>query len=158
MAGLFGSAAASSSSAANASAGDLKNDVALKDIPEDSVSDLAFSPQSDHLAVASWDKKVRIYEISANGDSQGKALFEHEGPVMSCAWSRVSTKLDDLRRIDPALIYPPRTAAKSLVAVPTKPPASSTSPPAMSPTQLKSLPTKRPSAASKCSTTTVPPC
>jgi len=94
MAGLFGSAAASSS-AANASAGDLKNDVALKDIPEDSVSDLAFSPQSDHLAVASWDKKVRIYEISANGDSQGKALFEHEGPVMSCAWSRVSTNSCD---------------------------------------------------------------
>jgi len=91
MAGLFGSAAASSSAASSAQ-GDLKNDVQMKDTPEDSISDLAFSPQSDHLAVASWDKKVRIYEIDAQGNSQGKALFEMDGPVLSCAWSRVRAR------------------------------------------------------------------
>jgi mRNA export factor len=89
MAGLFGSAA-SSSSAANNAQGDISKDVALNQPPDDSVSDLAFSPVSNHLAVASWDNKVRIYEIDAQGGSQGKAMFEHEGPVMSCAWSRVS--------------------------------------------------------------------
>lgn len=87
MAGLFGSAAASSS--ASSAQGDLKNDVQVKDTPEDSISDLAFSPQSDHLAVSSWDNKVRIYEIDASGNSQGKAMFQHEGPVLSVAWSRV---------------------------------------------------------------------
>ena len=88
MSTLFGSAASSSSTASNA-LGDLSKDVAVKDPPEDSISDLAFSPVTDHLAVASWDKKVRIYEIDGQGNSQGKALFEHEGPVLSCAWSKV---------------------------------------------------------------------
>ncbi len=86
MAGLFGSA--TSTSTAN-TLGDLSKDVQLKMPPEDSISDLSFSPQSAHLAVASWDKKVRIYEINASG-GEGKAYFEHEGPVLSCDWSPVS--------------------------------------------------------------------
>jgi mRNA export factor len=86
MAGLFGSAA--STSQAN-TLGDLSKDVALQTPPDDSISDLAFSPQSDHLAVASWDKKVRIYQITQNGGSEGKAFFEHDAPVLSCHWSPV---------------------------------------------------------------------
>lgn len=88
MSGLFGTAAASANPS-NA-LGDLKNDIALNNPPEDSVSDLAFSPQADYLAVASWDKKVRIYEINASGGSEGRAMFEHEAPVLSCHWSPVS--------------------------------------------------------------------
>jgi mRNA export factor len=86
MAGLFGTSSAASS--ANPTQGDLSKDVPLANPPEDSISDMSFSPQSDHLAVASWDKKVRIYEIDAQGQSQGKAMFEHEGPVLSCCWSK----------------------------------------------------------------------
>jgi len=89
MSGLFGTAAATSANPSNA-LGELKNDVALNNPPEDSISDLAFSPQADYLAVASWDKKVRIYEINASGGSEGRAMFEHEGPVLSCHWSPVS--------------------------------------------------------------------
>ncbi|KAA6410667.1 MAG: nuclear pore complex [Lasallia pustulata] len=84
MSGLFPSSSSSSTSAA----GDITKDVTLTAPPEDGISDLAFSPQSEHLAVASWDKKVRIYEIDAQGGSQGKALFEHEQPVLSCCWSK----------------------------------------------------------------------
>ncbi|MCJ1301914.1 RNA export factor gle2 [Hypocenomyce scalaris] len=91
MSALFGSAA-SSTPASNA-AGDITKDVTLTAPPEDGISDLAFSPQSEHLAVASWDKKVRIYEIDAQGGSQGKALFEHEQPVLSCCWSKDGTKV-----------------------------------------------------------------
>ncbi|TKA51470.1 hypothetical protein B0A49_12039, partial [Cryomyces minteri] len=91
MSTLFGSAA--SSSPANSTQGDISKDVQVKDPPEDSISDLAFSPVSDHLAVASWDKKVRIYEIDQQGNSQGKALFDHEGPVLSCCWSKDGTKV-----------------------------------------------------------------
>lgn len=69
--------------------GELSKDVALSNPPEDSISDIDFSSQSQHLAVASWDKKVRIYEISASGGSEGKAFFEHDGPVLSCHWSKV---------------------------------------------------------------------
>ncbi len=89
MSSLFGSTSASSS-IANPAQGNLSKDVPLKDNPEDSVSDMAFSPQTDHLAVGSWDQKVRIYEIDGQGNSQGKAIYEHEGPVLSVAWSRVS--------------------------------------------------------------------
>lgn len=87
MSGLFGNAA--TSAAANNTTGDISKDVALSNPPEDGISDLSFSPQSEHLAIASWDKKVRIYEINAQGGSEGKALFEHEGPVLSCCWSKV---------------------------------------------------------------------
>lgn len=83
---LFGSAQASQN-AAN-TLGELKNDIQLNNGPEDSISHLSFSPVSNHLAVASWDKKVRIYEVNGQG-GEGKALFEHEAPVLSCDWSKV---------------------------------------------------------------------
>lgn len=76
-----------SSQQANPTQGDLSKDVQVQNPPEDSISALRFSPQTDHLAVASWDKKVRIYEIDGSGNSKGVALFEHEGPTLDCAWS-----------------------------------------------------------------------
>ena len=88
MSGLFGTTN-TTSTAANSTTGDISKDVALSNPPEDGISDVSFSPQSEHLAVASWDKKVRIYEINAQGGSEGKALFDHEGPVLSCCWSKV---------------------------------------------------------------------
>ncbi|RKP30022.1 WD40 repeat-like protein [Metschnikowia bicuspidata] len=66
---------------------ELVNDITLNNDLEDTVSDLCFSPQQDLLAVASWDKKVRIYDIDPNtGNNQGRALFEHDGPVFSARW------------------------------------------------------------------------
>jgi len=90
MAGLFGTASSTATQQSN-TLGDLSKDVAVTQEggPEDSVSDIAFSPQSQHLAVASWDKKVRIYEISPSGGSVGKFVYDHEGPVLSCHWSKV---------------------------------------------------------------------
>ena len=96
MAGLFGS----SSSGASNTQGDIKNDVPLTSPPEDSISDLSFSSQGNYLAVASWDKKVRIYEVAQNGQSEGKALFEHEAPVLNCCWTPV--------RVEPSRISPRR--------------------------------------------------
>lgn len=91
----FGSLGGSSSAAAasaSSTVGDLSKDIALNQPPEDSISDLSFSPMSDHLAVASWDKKVRIYEINEQGQSQGKAMLEHEAPVLNCCWTPVSSR------------------------------------------------------------------
>ena len=85
---LFGTTSATTAASSN-TMGDLKNDFTLASPPEDGISDLKFSPQSEHLAVASWDKKVRVYEINASGGSEGKAMFEHEGPVLGCCWSKV---------------------------------------------------------------------
>ena len=74
--------------------GDISKDVAIANPPEDGISDICFSKQSDHLAVASWDKKVRIYEINGQGGSEGKAYFEHEQAVLSCCWSKVRAWTD----------------------------------------------------------------
>jgi mRNA export factor len=87
MSGLFGAAA---SAATTNTQGDISKDVALSSPPEDSISEIAFSPQSQHLAVASWDKKVRIYEINQQGQSEGRAAFDHDGPVLTTCWSMVS--------------------------------------------------------------------
>ncbi|KAK9479902.1 WD40-repeat-containing domain protein [Lipomyces japonicus] len=92
---VFGSSSGLSSQASSltGSAAELSGDRDLNSPPEDSVSDLAFSPQAEFLAVSSWDKKVRIYELAPNGDSQGKALYEHQGPVLSVHWSKDGTKV-----------------------------------------------------------------
>ena len=121
MSGLFGSA--SSSSATNTT-GDISKDVTLNNPPEDGISDLSFSSQSDHLAVASWDKKVRIYEINAQGGSEGKALYEHEGPVLSVCWSKARHLTFNFSRTQ-YTDQSHRTVRRSSLAVPTKPPGSS---------------------------------
>lgn len=73
---------------------ELMNDITVNNPPEDSISGLSFSPHQDLLAVPSWDKKVRIYEIDPNsGNNQGRAMYEHEGPVFSAHWSTDGTKV-----------------------------------------------------------------
>lgn len=84
---LFG---ASSSASANTTAqGDLARDQPLNNPPEDSISEISFSPAQDHLAVASWDKKVRLYEVNSDGTNKGLTMWEHEGPALSVAFSQV---------------------------------------------------------------------
>jgi WD40 repeat protein len=128
MAGLFGPGPSTSAAAANNTQGDISHDIQLVSPPEDSISDICFSPQSDHLAVASWDKKVRIYEINNQGGSEGKALFEHEAPVLSVHWSKVRQSIAKSVRVLVLTFGPPpltcfsfyRTVQKSSVAAPTR--------------------------------------
>jgi WD40 repeat protein len=89
--GLFGGGgtAATSSSSTPATQGDISRDIALSNPPEDSIQAIKFSPQSNHLSVASWDNKVRIYEINQDGTSAGKALFDLTAPALSTCWSQV---------------------------------------------------------------------
>lgn len=90
MSTFFGSQAQST---AGATSGDLSKDASLNNPPEDSISDLQFSPTGDFLAVASWDKKVRIYQVSEQGQSEGKAMIDFEAPALACAWSEDGTKV-----------------------------------------------------------------
>ncbi|TFK28177.1 polyA+ RNA export [Coprinopsis marcescibilis] len=70
-----------------------EKDVEISDPPSDSISSIAFSPQADYLGVASWDNSVRIYEIGPQGQSQGKAMYQHPGPVLDVCWNADGTKL-----------------------------------------------------------------
>ncbi|RJE27112.1 WD40 [Aspergillus sclerotialis] len=73
--------------------GDLSNDATMDNPPQDSISELAWSPISNHLAVASWDNSVRIYDVSNSVKGEGKALFSFPSPALSCAWSPDGSKI-----------------------------------------------------------------
>jgi WD40 repeat protein len=64
-------------------------DVTLTSDIEDTISALSWSPAANHLAAASWDGKVRIFEVAANGTSKGVAMLTADGPLLSCDWSKV---------------------------------------------------------------------
>ncbi|CAL1716809.1 unnamed protein product [Somion occarium] len=83
---------ASTSTAVSAPAATEK-DIEVADPPTDSISSLAFSPQADYLAVGSWDNNVRIYEVGASGQTQGKAMYGHQGPVLSVCWNKEGNKI-----------------------------------------------------------------
>ncbi|KAK9459157.1 WD40-repeat-containing domain protein [Lipomyces oligophaga] len=107
----FGSASGSSTLA------DLSGDRELTSPPEDSISSVSFSPQADLLAVGSWDKKVRIYEVAANGDSVGKAMYEHQGPVLNVHWSNDGTKVVSGGSDKAGRIYDLQSGQSSQIAV-----------------------------------------
>ncbi|CAD0088356.1 unnamed protein product [Aureobasidium mustum] len=88
MAGIFGSATSAAATSATATQGSIANDVQLNQGPEDGIQDLAFSPVSGHLSVASWDNKVYIYEVQSNGTNEGKASFDLKAPALSTCWSK----------------------------------------------------------------------
>jgi len=78
---LFGNTSSSTSIPASTNV-DISLDVQVPPGPEDSISDIAFSPKQEILSVASWDNKIHIYEIGAAG-ARGIEMYEHTGPVLS---------------------------------------------------------------------------
>ncbi|KAE8440669.1 hypothetical protein EG329_006833 [Mollisiaceae sp. DMI_Dod_QoI] len=73
--------------------GNLSRDTKLASPPEDSTSDLAWSPVANHLAVASWDSKIRVYDVSKGDAGEGLTAIDLAGPALTCAWSRDGTKV-----------------------------------------------------------------
>lgn len=67
----------------------LSEDVQLSSMPEDSISALSWSPTVDHLAVASWDNKVTLYNVTQSRAGQKRLVMDFNGPVLDCAWSLV---------------------------------------------------------------------
>ncbi|AEE76263.1 putative transcription factor WD40-like family [Arabidopsis thaliana] len=55
----------------------------LSNPPSDGISNLRFSNNSDHLLVSSWDKRVRLYDVSTNSL---KGEFLHGGAVLDCCF------------------------------------------------------------------------
>ncbi|KAJ7841339.1 Poly(A)+ RNA export protein [Mycena olivaceomarginata] len=80
---------ASSNTGVNA----VQKDIEVADPPSDSISSLSFANNADFLAVGSWDNSVRVYEIGQGGKSQGKAMYQHQAPVLSVCWSQDGSKI-----------------------------------------------------------------
>ncbi|KAF2636062.1 WD40 repeat-like protein [Massarina eburnea CBS 473.64] len=91
MSALFNQGAAS---APSSTTGDISKDVEVAQnlLPTDSISALAWSPTHDFLAVAAWDKAVRIYEISG-GSVNGKWSIPCAEVPLCVAWSEDGTKI-----------------------------------------------------------------
>ncbi|OZJ05074.1 hypothetical protein BZG36_02088 [Bifiguratus adelaidae] len=70
----------------------VARDFEVSQPPTDAVSELAFSPTADFLAASSWDNQVRVWEVLSNGSTVGKAAYQHEGPALSCDWSKYQTR------------------------------------------------------------------
>ncbi|KAJ3554725.1 hypothetical protein NPX13_g10539 [Xylaria arbuscula] len=70
----------------------LDNDIALPSDNEDTIQCLSWSPATNHLAAASWDGKVRIYDVASTGSARGVAALTTEAPVFSCDWAEVSER------------------------------------------------------------------
>lgn len=93
-----------------------EKDIEMADPPTDSISSMSFSSQADYLAVGSWDNsvsklspllysvqnilftQVRIYEVLAGGQTTGKAMYQHQGPVLSVCWNKAPISLYFLSR------------------------------------------------------------
>jgi mRNA export factor len=74
----------------NATIGSVAKDMALPEDATDTISSIRWSPVSNHLAAASWDGKVRIYDVAKHGGAQAVATMTAEAPLFSCDWSKVS--------------------------------------------------------------------
>jgi mRNA export factor len=46
--------------------------------------------------------QVRLYEVGANGQTQGKAMYGHQGPVLSVCWNKVRPIITFHRRCFPS--------------------------------------------------------
>lgn len=66
------------------------SDVSLAADVEDTISAISWSPAANHLAAASWDGKLRVYDIAVNGTANMIAMFTTSGPLFSCDWAKVS--------------------------------------------------------------------
>merc|ERR1719265_3070400 len=60
--------------------------------PGDAISALAWSPTSNILAASSWDKSVRVWEVSQTG-VQARMAYQHDAPVLCCNFSKDGQKL-----------------------------------------------------------------
>ncbi|KAI1331216.1 WD repeat domain-containing protein [Xylariaceae sp. FL0255] len=69
--------------------GTLKNDVAVPSDNEDTITTLSWSPVDNLLATASWDNKLRIYDVS--GSPRGVGMLIAEGPVFDADWAKDGT-------------------------------------------------------------------
>ncbi|KAG8878273.1 hypothetical protein FRB97_002672 [Tulasnella sp. 331] len=59
---------------------------------------------------------VRIYEINAQGQSQGRAIYHHDAPVLDCCWSKDGTKVFSGGMDNSARMFDIRTGAAEQVA------------------------------------------
>ncbi|KAH7980124.1 hypothetical protein HPB49_013202 [Dermacentor silvarum] len=63
---------------------EVPNEFRLHNAPTDAISSLQFGPNSNQfLLVSSWDRTVRLYDVSSN---TMRLKYSHKGPVLDCSF------------------------------------------------------------------------
>ncbi|KAK4196730.1 WD40-repeat-containing domain protein [Triangularia verruculosa] len=92
---------------ATAKVGTLANDIDFPKGPQDTVSALRWSPKADHLAAASWDGKVYIYDttnVATGASIRGAAALDGgQAPFLDCDFNQVS--FDEFRAHMDVMVY-----------------------------------------------------
>ena len=70
--------------------GSLDDDREVPADATDTISCVRWSPASNHLAAASWDGKLRVYDVAADLSAKGVAAITTGAPVLTCDWTQVS--------------------------------------------------------------------
>jgi len=91
-------------------------DIEVSDPPADSISSISFSSAGEYLAAGSWDNSVRIYEVLPSGQTQGKAMFQHQGPVLDICWNKEGNKVISGGADNAARLFDLQTGQSSQVA------------------------------------------
>ncbi|KAK3379330.1 WD40-repeat-containing domain protein [Lasiosphaeria ovina] len=66
----------------------LAKDITFPSGAKDTISAVRFSPVSHHLAAASWDGGVYIYDAANSSSIKGVAVVESQSPVLDCHFSK----------------------------------------------------------------------
>lgn len=67
-------------------------DAVVPEPPQDGISCLSWSPTSNIFAAGSWDKSVRIWEVTAQA-IQPRMAYQHEAPVLCCNFSKDGSRV-----------------------------------------------------------------
>lgn len=86
-AGLFGGGGAVLGGQPQLKDPNTNGSAVVPNTPEDGISAIAWSPAANILACSSWDKSVRIWEVTPQG-IQAKLMYNHEAPVLCCNFSK----------------------------------------------------------------------
>ncbi|KAK8113226.1 WD40 repeat-like protein [Apiospora sp. TS-2023a] len=73
------------------SAAQADNDKVLPADAMDTISSVSWSPVANHLAAASWDGKVRIYDVAPGLSARAAAMLSVDSPLLSCDWAKDGT-------------------------------------------------------------------
>ncbi|KAI1384724.1 WD40 repeat-like protein [Hypoxylon trugodes] len=79
-----------SASSSSISLGDPSNEIPLPADAKDTISSISWSPTANYLAAASWDSKVRIYDIGngTNGAARNIVTLSADRPFLDCDWAK----------------------------------------------------------------------
>ncbi|KAJ6250490.1 mRNA export factor [Anaeramoeba flamelloides] len=68
-----------------------KNDIELKGVPSESITQISWSPTANHLACSSWDGTINVWDPFSSVDMIGK--YDFQSPILCNKWNGAGTQI-----------------------------------------------------------------